>query len=236
NVKANISDPAPGAIGTVGMYFDEDHKWAVEVPVMALPFDIEVYGAGSFQNAGKIITGKTLGFLIFGHYYFGHKNDKFRPSVSVTANYLIPYDLQATSELERWTGGRTRVSSKGSLGLGWLVGGKYAINDRWDLNLHVGQFKAKVENTLTTYDTFFNARPGPNRSPIFDYWPGVLGNNLRSLRATGILDGQLSGMTAYRNSDVANRVNGGANLGTFTRKQTQTLDPYVLMMTVGYNF
>ena len=53
---------------------------------------------------------------------------------------------------------------------------------------------------------------------------------------TGILDGQLSGMIAYRNSDPANRVNGGANLGTFTRKQTQTLDPYVLMMTVGYNF
>jgi len=43
-------------------------------------------------------------------------------------------------------------------------------------------------------------------------------------------------MEAYRNSDPANRVNGGANLGNFTRTQKQTLDPYVFLMTVGYNF
>src|SRR5690606_12294741 len=83
NVKANIYDPKPGAIGTLGMYFGENHNWAVEAPVMALPFEIDVYGAGSFQNAGKIMTGKTLGFLVFGHYYFGQKADKFRPSVSL---------------------------------------------------------------------------------------------------------------------------------------------------------
>lgn len=232
DVKAHVSDPKPGAVGTVGMYFDEDHKWAIEVPVMALPFEADIYGAGTFQNAGKIITAKTLGFFVFGHYYFGQKADKFRPSVSLSANYLLPYDMHATSELERWTGGRTKVSSKGSLGLGWLVGGKYAINDRWDLNFNFGQFKAKLETTLITYDTDFRGS-----SPIFAYWPGQLGANLRYLRDNGgLLNGQLVGLKAYRNFDPANRVNGGANLGTFTRKQTQTLDPYVLMMTVGYNF
>jgi|GEM_PF-3893912 len=231
NVKATIADPKPGAVGTVGMYFDEDHKWAIEVPVMALPFEADIYGAGTFQNAGKIITAKTLGFFVFGHYYFGQKADKFRPSVSLSANYLLPYDMHATSELERWTGGRTKVSSKGSLGLGWLVGGKYAINDRWDLNFNFGQFKSKIETTLTTYDTVFS-----QNSPIFTYWPGQLGENLRALRTGSILKQQLDGLMAYRNYDPANRVNGGANLGTFTRKQTQTLDPYVLMMTVGYNF
>ncbi|MBC7699576.1 OmpW family outer membrane protein [Aquabacterium sp.] len=237
NVKAKFADPAPGAIGTLGMYLDEDHHWAVEVPVMALPFSVDVYGAGSFEKAGKIITAKALGFLVFGHYYFGKKADKFRPSVSLTANYLVPFDEEATSSLVRWTGGRTKVSSKGSLGLGWLVGGKYAIDDRWDLNFSFGQFNAKVESTLTTYDTILNGRSvAAGGSPIFEYWPGVLGDNIRRLRRSGFLYSQLEGMIAYRNSDPANRVNGGANLGTFTRTQKQTIDPYVLMMTVGYNF
>lgn len=231
DVRAAFSDPAPGAVGTVGMYFDEDHKWAIEVPVMALPFNIDVYGAGTFQNAGKIITAKSLGFLMFGHYYFGQKNDKFRPSVSLTANYLIPFDVHATSALETWTGGRTKVSSKASLGLGWMIGGKYAFNERWDFNLNFGQFKAKIESTLVTYDTDLRSS-----NPIFTYWPGQLGENLRDLRRQNLLTGQLLGMRAYRNFDPANRVNGGSNLGTFTRKQTQTLDPYVLLMTVGYNF
>jgi outer membrane protein W len=237
DVRARVADPTPGAIGTVGMYFDEDHKWAVEVPVMALPFSLDIYGDGSFKNAGKIITGKALGLIVFGHYYFGQKADKFRPSVSVAANYLVPYDLKATPELERWTGGVTKISSKGTLGLGWLVGGKYAINDRWDFNFNIGQFKSKVENTLTTYDTVLSGKRSlAARSPIFEYWPGQLGENLRSLREQGILDTQLQGMIAYRNSDPANRVNGGANLGTYVRKQTQSIDPYVLLMTVGYNF
>jgi outer membrane protein W len=231
DVKARIADPLPGAIGTVGMYFDEAHHWAVEVPVVALPFAIDVYGAGSFKQAGKIITGKALGFLVFGHYYFGERNSKFRPSVSLTANYLVPYDMEATSELVRWTGGRTKISSKASFGFGWLVGGKYAINDQWDLNFNVGQFAAKIDSTLVTYDTVFKAN-----SPIFQYWPGVLGDNLRARRDDGILGDQLKGLIAYRNSDPANRVNGGAGLGTFTRTQSQTLDPYVMMMSVGYNF
>src|SRR5690606_39865508 len=44
-----------------------------------------------------------------------------------------------------------------------LVGGKYAINDRWDLNFNFGQFKAKLETTLTTYDTDFRARSEERR-------------------------------------------------------------------------
>ncbi|MBA4110640.1 MAG: hypothetical protein C0487_13730 [Leptothrix sp. (in: Bacteria)] len=234
DVRAHITNPAPGAVATVGMYFDEAHKWAVEVPVMALPFKVDIYGRGTFQNAGKIITGKTLGFFVFGHYYFGQKADKFRPSVSLTANYLIPFDLQATSSLENWAGGKTKISSKGSIGLGWLIGGKYAINDRWDVNLHMGQFKAKVENTLVTRDTVFT-----DQSIVFQNWPGALGERLRALAAGGssnLLKTQLQELILYRNYDPSHRVNGGANLGTFTRKQTQTLDPYVVMMTVGYNF
>lgn len=234
DVRAKFSNPTPGAVGTLGMYLDEDHKWAIEAPIMALPVSIDVYGAGTFQNAGKIITGKALGLLVFGHYYFGQKNDKFRASVSLTANYLVPFDVQSTSQLELWTGGRTKVSSKASLGLGWMVGGKYSINDRWDVNLNVGQFKARIDSTLVTYDTDLRYS-----NPIFTYWPGVLGENLRGLRSGGassILASQLNGMRAYRNYNPANRVNGGANLGNFTRTQSQTLDPYVMLMTVGYNF
>lgn len=241
DVRARIADPAPGAVGTLGMYFDENKKWAIEVPVMALPFAISVYGDGTFKQAGEIITGKALGFFVFGHYYFGEKNSKFRPSVSLTANYLAPFDMQATPELVRWTGGRTKISTKGSFGLGWLVGGKYAINDRWDINVNVGQFKARVDTTLTTYDTSFNGTQNvARRSPVFQYWPGKLGENLRYLRGVSSTDNLLKpildGMMAYRNSDPANRVNGGANLGNFTRTQRQTLDPYLLIMTVGYNF
>lgn len=232
DVRAKFNDPAPGAVGTLGMYFDDDHKWAVEVPVMALPFNIDVYGAGTFQNAGKIIKAKALGFLVFGHYYFGQKNDKFRPSVSLTANYLLPFDVNATASLERWTGGRTKVSTKASLGLGWMVGGKYAFNDRWDFNFNVGQFKAKVDSTLVTYDTNLT-----RSSPIFTYWPGALGANLRGISGpNGVLQTQLEGMKVYRNFNPSNRVNGGANLGNFTRTQAQTLDPYVMILTVGYNF
>lgn len=231
DVRAKFANPTPGAVGTLGLYLDEDHKWAIEAPIMALPFNIDVYGAGAFQNAGKIIKAKALGLLVFGHYYFGQKNDKFRPSVSLTANYLVPFDIQSTSQLELWTGGRTKISSKASFGLGWMVGGKYSFNDRWDVNFNVGQFKAKIDSTLVTYDTVFT----PN-SPIFTYWPGQLGENLRALKRQNVLVTQLRGMIAYRNYDPANRVNGGANLGTYTRTQSQTLDPYVMLMTVGYNF
>lgn len=243
DVRADFQSPAPGVVATLGMYLDEDHKWALEVPVAALPFGIDVYGDGAFKQAGKIIEAKVLGFLVFGHYYFGKKTDKFRPSVSLTANYLIPYDVQSTPELERWTGGRTKVTSKASLGLGWMVGGKYSFNDRWDIGVNLGQFKSKIESTLVTYDTKLYTD-----SPIFQYWPGQLGANLRQLGTSSvggvpvyggvgnILDDQLYGMMVYRNSDPSRRVNGGANLGNFTRKQTQTLDPYVFMLSVGYSF
>lgn len=234
NVKTRFSDPLPGAVGTIGMYLDEDHNWAIESPVMALPFNIKIYGAGSFEKLGQMASGKSLGLMIFGHYYFGKKNDTFRPSVSLTANYLLPLDVQGTPELYRWAGGVTKISSKGSLGLGFMVGGKYAFNDRWDLNINVGQFKGKIESTLVTYDTIFRYN-----SPIFTYWPGQLGENLRALASGpggGTLKQQLNGMIAYRNYDPANRVNGGANLGDYTRTQKQAIDPYIMLLTVGYNF
>lgn len=232
NVKARASD-ADGAFGSIGMYLDEDQNWAVEALVLGLPFKSEIEGAGAFEGVGKIITTKFLPPTAFLHYYFGKKGDAFRPSISAALNYTIFFDARATSEFQALAGGRTTVSLKNSLGFGLFVGGTYNLTERWSLNANLGQLKAKTEATIRTYDTYFESS-----SAILQYYPSQLAANIASLTNGGapgnLTDGTLSALINYRNN--GHQVNGGANLGNFTRKQKQTLDPYVLFMSVGYNF
>lgn len=226
NVKAVASD-ANGAFGSIGMYLDDGQNWAVEALVLGLPFHSDIDGAGAFDGVGKIITTKFLPPTAFLHYYFGKKGDMFRPSVSAALNYTIFFDTRATSQFEALAGGRTTVSLKNSLGFGLFVGGTFNLTERWSLNANFGQLKAKTEATITTYDTYFDSD-----SAILKRYPAKLAANIAGASTT--VDNVLTDLMEYRNS--GHQVNGGANLGNFTRKQRQTLDPYVLFMSVGYNF
>lgn len=234
NVRARASD-ASGAFGSIGMYLDEGQNWAVEALVLGLPFHSDIEGAGAFEGVGKIITTKFLPPTGFLHYYFGKKGDTFRPSVSAALNYTIFFDSRATSQFEALAGGRTTVSLKNSLGFGLFVGGTFNLTERWSLNANFGQLKAKTEATITTFDTYFDSK-----SDILKRYPAQMAANLAALSDdhgipdSNLTDGTLGDLMIYRNK--GHQVNGGANLGNFTRKQKQTLDPYVLFMSVGYNF
>lgn len=225
-VTARAGDTG-GAFGSIGMYLDDNQSWAVEALVLGLPFSSDIEGAGSFEGVGKIITTKFLPPSALLHYYFGKKGDRFRPSVSAAVNYTIFFDTRATSNFETLAGGRTTVSLKNSLGFGLFAGGTFNLNERWSLNANIGQLKVKTEATITTYDTMFFAD-----SEILTRYPAKLAASFE-LNNT-LVGGTLDKLAAYRNN--GHQVNGGANLGNFTRKQRQTLDPYVLFMSVGYNF
>jgi hypothetical protein len=107
------------------------------------------------------------------------------------------------------------------------------LTERWSLNANFGQLKAKTEAKITTFDTYFDSS-----STILARYPSQLASNLAQLvdnqNPGNLIDGTLGDLMEYRNS--GHQVNGGANLGNFTRKQKQTLDPYVLFVSVGYNF
>jgi len=227
-VTARAKDSS-GGFGSIGMYLDDNQTWAVEALVLGLPFSSDIEGSGAFEGVGKIITTKFLPPSAFLHYYFGKKSDWFRPSISAAVNYTIFFDTRATSTLSDLAGGRTTISLKNSFGLGAFVGGIFNLSERWSLNANIGQFKVKTTATITTYDTVLDSS-----SAILSRYPAQLAANIQELNDFSLLDTTLERLQNYRNS--GHQVNGGANLGNFTRKQKQTLDPYVLFMSVGYNF
>lgn len=177
-VPVGVQGDAKGAGSptvSAGMFLDEQHKWAVETFVLALPFENDIYGAGRIGgdvkkypglanysspqgtpesgaavDLGKVMSTKQLPLTFLAHRYFGDKKAKFRPSVGVGLTYAIFFDSQASESLERWAGGPTKVKIKNAFGAGLFLGGQYALTDRWHLSGFVGYEKIKTTATLTT--------------------------------------------------------------------------------------
>lgn len=242
-IPSGIKSDAKGA-GAVtlalGSFLDEDQKWAAEGYVFALPFQNTVNGKGSIQqlqSLGGTATVETPNYLdgkeiiktkqvpptFMINRYFGDKNAKLRAAVGLGVSYAVFFDTQATSTLEYFAGGPTKVKIDNAFGYGPFLSLQYQLSEGWHIFSQLGYVKLKTQATLTTTNTRFDAT-----SPAVAGYSGNVGYINR-----GILQTSASQVTAMLNHLAQDR---GGDLGTFVRKQDVTLDPWVFNVSIGYSF
>lgn len=245
-LPSGITGDAKGAGSlaiSAGTFFDDDYKWSTELYVFALPFHNSVEGGGMVteidNNTGAVqrvrqnyIAGKTIietkqlpPTAVFS-YYFGNKSAAFRPFLGLGVTYAMFFNTKATETLEQYSGGPTDVKIKNAFGAGPFAGLQYRMADKWHLAAQFGYVKLKTTATLTTQtDATLLAN-----SPVLQDFSGYVGATNRGALGTGtgpqiVIDG-LSALQNYR----------GGSLGTYVRKMDTKLDPYILTLSLGYDF
>lgn len=226
---------------SLGYYFDPEKRWALEAYVLGLPFKASVKGSGRIGSTtgdgvqlGEVITTKQLGPIVYGKHVFGHRNDRFRPSLGVGAAFIVFFDTKASDSMMRYAGGKTSVSIKNAFGPGIFMGGDLKLDERWSLNATLGYIKLKTEATVVTH-----ADPAIlSKSPVVLQAAADIGPN--TLTALRIING-----TANNSPDLVPgimeeialaRTGDRRYLGTYVRKMRNTLDPWLLTLSVGYDF
>lgn len=210
---------AVSLFGSLGRFLD-DH-WAVEGLLLAVPFRHDVHGAGTIERLGKVATVKQLPPTLILHRYFGDFDARFRPSIGIGLNYTKFFEAKAAPALEAYTGGRTRIKMKPSWGLGLFAGGQYRISDRLHVKLTLGYVRVRTTATLTTTDTMLSGS-----SPVLDDYPYPVNQIPTDPVAREAMDNLIDQVAADR----------GGSLGTFKREIRSKLDPYVVLLSVGYSF
>ena len=210
---------AVSLFGSLGRFLD-DH-WAVEGLLLAVPFRHDIHGAGTIERLGKVATVKQLPPTLILHRYFGDFDARFRPSIGIGLNYTKFFEAKATPALEAYTGGRTRIKMKPSWGLGLFAGGQYRISDRLHVKLTLGYVRVRTTATLTTTDTMLSGS-----SPVLDDYPYPVNQIPTDPVAREAMDNLIDQVAADR----------GGSLGTFKREIRSKLDPYVVLLSVGYSF
>lgn len=243
-IPSGVKADAKGA-GTptveLGMFLDEDQKWAVQGYVLALPFDNSIEGKGSvthvdlatgavtlrkknFLDGKTVVKTKQLPPTFVLNRYFGDKNAKWRASVGLGVTYAIFFDTEATDVLNEYSGGETKVKIKNAFGAGPFVGLQYRLTDNIHISGSLGYIKLKTEAKLTTTDTRFTAG-----SPVLTDYSGAVGRTNQGMIETSqrpLVDDMLSTIANAR----------GGSLGTYTRLMKTELDPWVFNVSVGYSF
>jgi outer membrane protein len=130
---------------------------AVDVP-LALPFEHEISGAGSFLNGvGKLATTKVLPITATVQYRFGAADAQFRPYVGAGFSYAMFYDERSTLALTASTGGTpanpTTVTFKDKLAAAVQAGVSFQINKAWHADLSATYSPLKTTGTLSTKQT-----------------------------------------------------------------------------------
>ena len=210
---------AASMFGSLGRFLD-DH-WAVEGLLLAVPFRHDIHGAGTIERLGKVATVKQLPPTLILHRYFGDFDARFRPSIGIGINYTKFFEAKATPALEAYTGGRTRIKMKPSWGLGLFAGGQYRISDRLHVKLTLGYVRVRTTATLTTTDTMLSGS-----SPVLDDYPYPVNQIPTDPVAREAMDNLIDQVATDR----------GGSLGTFKREIRSKLDPYVVLLSVGYSF
>lgn len=205
--------------GSVGKFLD-DH-WAIEGLVLALPFKHDIHGAGTIERLGKVATVKQLPPTVILHRYFGDWGAKFRPSLGVGINYTYFFDAKATPALESYTGGPTKIKMKPSWGLGLFAGAQYQVNERLHFKLTLGYVRVRTTGTMITRDTMLSGS-----SPVLSDYPYPVNQIPTDPTSRQAMDNLIGQVATAR----------GGNLGTYERKIDSKLDPYVLLLSVGYSF
>lgn len=244
-----ISAEAKGAGSlaiSAGAFLDAEEKWSTELYVFALPFNNLVEGGGSVteidNNDGSVIrvrsnyiTGKSIiktkqlpPTAVFS-YYFGDRKSAFRPFLGLGVTYAMFFNTQATETLELYSGGPTEVKLKNAFGAGPFAGLQYRLTDKLHLSAQLGYVKLKTTATMTTRTT----AAGLVNSPVLLDFSGYVGATNRGLLDPASPDynpqAVLDGLTAIQNRR-------GGSLGTYVRKQDTKLDPYIMTLSIGYDF
>ncbi len=205
--------------GSVGRFLD-DH-WAVEGLLLAWPFKHDIYGAGTLQKQGKLVTVKQLPPTLILHYYFNEPRSAWRPSLGIGLNYTRFFEARATPALEAYTGGPTEISMKPSWGLGVFAGMQHAVNERLHINLTLGYVQVKTTATMITRNTMLSGS-----SPVLYDYPDPVNQIPTNPVSREAMDNLVRQVAAQR----------GGDLGTFERRIDNKLNPTVLLLSVGYSF
>lgn len=226
---------------SIGRYLDDDRNWAIEAYVLGQPFEASVRGAGRIggQGAdavdlGEVIRTKMLGPIAYGKYIFGDKRAPLRLSFGLGAAYIVFFDTKASDSLASYSGGRTSASIKNAFGPGVFLGADWQMNNQWTMSLTLGYLKLRTESTVLT-----QTDPSVvSVSPALLQSARDIGNN--TFTALQIING-----TTFQTQDLVPgiaqelalaRTGQRSNLGSFTRKVSTRLDPWMMTLSIGRDF
>ena len=263
-LKGEAADSASTAGVSIGLYLDDEHKWAAETYILAAPIstssivangtkqrpDPDTGGVlnGPLEIGGKkILTTKLLPPTVILGRYWGDKNARLRVFTGGMATYAMFYDTKATDYLNSYVGGSnpgdTTVSLKNTFGLGPTLGFRYKITDDWHASLNIGHVKLKTQATIATRNTMFNL----NTKAIQDLGMPLL-DTITTAEGRYAVEGGTAGTFAARQVIAANggvsgtvmkavaSYRGQENLGTYVRKNDLTLTSTLFMLSVGRSF
>jgi outer membrane protein W len=219
---------------------------------------------GQATDLGVVATTQQLPLTAIGHYYFGEKSDKFRVSLGLAVSYAIFFNSQASQSLETYSGGPTTIKIKNAFGAGPYFGAHYALGDNWFLSASLGYLKLKTTATVTTrvdpyamgasvanYQSALDLGSAATSmqstvggiaigdTPVGGSGPSALTgtalNQATSYYGAGTTAAQATLVNLARARAAANGTDP-STLGTYVRKVSPVLDPYVLTVAIGYAF
>ncbi len=226
---------------SIGRYLDDERKWAFEAYVLGQPFEASVRGAGRIGgqgddsvDLGEVIKTKMLGPIAYGKYFFGDKADALRLSMGLGGAYIVFFDTKVSDSLSSYAGGPTRASIKNAFGPGAFLGADWRFSEPWSMSLTVGYLKLRTESTVIT-------QTDPDQiaaSPALLQAARDVGSN--TLTTVQIING-----TTFHTQDLVPgiaqelalaRTGQRNNLGSYQRKISTRLDPWLLTLSIGRDF
>ena len=152
-VQTSVSNSTQFAGGITYMVRD---NLAMDLP-LALPFQHDLYGAGSITGVGKIGDTQVIPATLMLQYRFGAAGAVFRPYLGLGATYAKFDGEHSTALLSGLTGGTpgnpTRLSIQSKLAATLQVGASYKIDERWFIDGAITKTPLKTRNTLSTGQT-----------------------------------------------------------------------------------
>lgn len=244
-IPPGITARAQRQIGTptlsVGYWIDEDRKWLLEGFLLAAPMSIKIYGGGlradgvtpNGLNGRHLATTKLLPPLVIGSYNFGAKENLVRPYVGVGAMYAVFFGGKSTSFFDEYQGGKTTVTTRNTFGVGPFVGLQTHLDDEWHVNVSVGRIGLRTTSRLVTSNTNITSD-----SAVLKDISATNDESLRdftNLLTQGEVAWDKGGFTT-RIMELAARVKGLPNQGTFVREQKMKITNTIVTVSVGRSF
>jgi outer membrane protein len=139
-----------------GVTYMLSNNLAIDLP-LALPFEHDLYGAGSIAGVGKIGSAEAVPATLMLQYRFGEAGGVFRPYLGIGATYAKFDSERSTAALSALTGGTpsnpTRLSIQSKSAVTFQIGGTYKIDERWFMDGAITKTPLKTRNTLSTGQT-----------------------------------------------------------------------------------
>lgn len=230
-IKAKVGNAATTTL-SMGYWLTDEHTWVAEAYVLAAPMTVKAYGEGTTYGgrsnglAGKeVLSTKMLPPLVSLGRYFGAKDSRFRPYAGLGATYAVFFDTKASAAYNDYVGGRSSAKLKNAFGVGPFVGLMARIDDDWHVSVSLGQIRIKTEATLTTYNTQFQS----GDRVLQDY-------NQTITQQITLAQRNADSQFVTKLMQLVARNRGGSDLGTYVRKQDQTLTNTVFNLSIGRSF